>query len=113
MREVAAALLGSGHGEDIDVARRLASSFVTNEEMCFVLTNRATEGGAEEVVAEGRFIRREEIPGIELVVAEILEPAAVKLVRTGLCSAYDQSTGRAAELCRVRILHHAEFLDYL
>src|SRR4029450_6141428 len=62
----------------------LSQSFVRGEEEQLVLDDRSTQAVAELVLLELRPRRFEGIPGGELVVLEVVGPAAVELVRACL-----------------------------
>ena len=92
----------------VDLARLLDA----DEEVRLILANRPADCGAEQVVAQRRLVGGEEVAGVHLVVAEILEQAAVELVRAGLGGGDDESAGRAAEFGRVGVLDDAKFADH-
>ena len=80
-------------------------ALVVAEEERLVLEHRAAEGAAELVLLEVRLGAAgavvEEVVGVEGVVAEELEGAAVELVGARLDLQVDDAAERAAELRRV------------
>ena len=73
---------GDAGGEGQGIAH--APSLVVHEEEGLVVPDRAAQCPAKLILAEGRFgaaeLVIEQIVGVELVIAQELEPAAVKLI---------------------------------
>ena len=115
--EVADALVVERHGGDAAYALRDARALVIEEVEQLVLLDRAADAAAElilvilrtaQVVAVG-----EEVIGIEIIVAEVLEQQAVHLVGPALRIHGNNGAGTAAVFSRVRIGDDVEFLDHV
>src|SRR5262249_2696420 len=86
-REVAASRGQSGNRGDVAVAESDADSVVAAEQEGFVFADRASQGSAELVLAEGRLGRAvqvgKEVRRVQIAVADELVGRAVQLVRSG------------------------------
>ena len=101
--------------EEIGLRIAHAPSLVVHEEEGLVVPDGAAQRPAELVLAKGRLgaaeLVVEQIIGVELVIAQKLEPAAVELIRAGLdLDIHDAAVG-PAELRGVRAGLNLEFLD--
>jgi len=91
-----------------------ALRFVTQKEKCLVLANGSADAAAELVLAEGRDGSGggvKEILGVENIVADEFEQAAMEVVRSGFADDVDDGSGLAAEFGRVGSLLDVEFFD--
>ena len=91
----------------------LAQPLVGEEEERLVLHQRAAGGEAELVAAEGRLPGVEEVPGVQRVVAEVLEGGAVEHVAAGAGDDVEDAARRAPVLRAVGVGQEGELLDGL
>ena len=114
-RENAGPVVEGRHARQARHAAGDPRAFVVGEEERPSLDHRAAQVAAELVLVVGRLRRvgalREEVDGVERLVAEVLVGGAVEVVRAGLRRDADRGARRASVLGRVRAGHHLEFLD--
>ena len=113
-REIALAHQRGGDRGEVHTDRRgLAEALIIAEDEQLVLDNGRADRAAELIAAELGNPRRERGPGVDVVIADELERAAVNFVAAGLQGSVDNSAAGAAELGRSDVGLYLEFLNRL
>ena len=105
------------HGVDEHAPQLLAEPVVVGEEERLVRDNRAADGASELILLERRLLLagavREEVVGVELVVAQELVGDAVKRVAAGFGDDVDLPAGIPPLIGGIEVGLNLEFLDRL
>jgi hypothetical protein len=101
------------HGREHRAPDRLTLTLVVDEEECLVPADRTADDATELVAAKLRLgaARREQVPGVERLVAEELEHRAAEGIGPGLGRQVDHATVEPSELRRRAVGLELELLN--
>ena len=95
----------------IRYALNLADALIHSIKEGLVLLDRTAKRAAEIVSDQFRLGHREIAPGIQIVIAEIIECISVELIRSALARDHNLAAHADAVLSAKGVRDHAEFLD--